>query len=195
MYREGTTLTSTFMTIRAIVLMLLLVASFTWAQPESRNTVTLEERVERLGSKGNSDVKDIQELAANPAASVPLLIAGLHVIPDSAESAKDDSPSMEHVLWMIRGLRYVTGGLDFCAKSKHAFGSSEEEKNRHYWLTLHHKGCLTFWGYWMSRDRIYVAPPDAQRSIISQWQHWYATTGKTFQYKPLQNPPPEKWLW
>jgi len=47
-------------------------------------------------------------------------------------------PPTEHVLWLIRGLRYITGGLDFCAQSEHAFGSSEEEKNRQYWLTFHH---------------------------------------------------------
>jgi hypothetical protein len=183
------------MTSRAILFLLLLVASTAWAQPEPQAAISLEQRVARLGSKGNSDIQDVQELSANPAASSRLLIAGLHVIPDSAKNARADAPTTEHVLWMIRGLRYVTGGLDFCAESKHVFGTSEEEKNRQYWLTFHHKECLTFFGYWMSRDRIYVAPPDAQRSIISQWQHWYATTGKTFEYKPLQNPPPEKWLW
>lgn len=195
MYREETKPSSIFMTSRAIVFLLLLVASSAWAQPEPKATISLEQRVERLGSKGNSDIQDVQELAADPAASARLLVAGLHAIPDSATDAKADTPATEHVLWMIRGLRYVTGGLDFCAGSKHAFGASEEEKNRRYWLTFHHKKCLTFFGYWMSRDRIYLAPPDAQKSIIDQWQRWYATTGKTFKYKPLENPAPEKWLW
>ena len=89
----------------------------------------------------------------------------------------------------------MTGGIDFCAQSKHIFGNSEAEKNRKYWLTFHHNECLTFFGYWMSRDRIYIAPSDAQENIISQWQHWYATYGAKFEYKTLQNPPPEKWLW
>jgi hypothetical protein len=195
MYREGQKLTSTFTISSGALFLLFLVTSFAWARPEHRDAVTLEQRVERLGSKGNSDVQDIQELAANPEASVPLLIAGLHIIPDSPEFAKEDAPSMEHVLWMIRGLRYMTGGLDFCAKSNHRFGKSEEERDRYYWLTFQHTGCMRFWGFWMSRGRFYIAPPDAQRSIIAQWQRWYATRGKTFEYKPLRNPPPEKWLW
>ena len=96
---------------------------------------------------------------------------------------------------MIRALRYLTGGMDFCAQSQHRFGNSEEEKNRKYWLTFAHKECLTFFALWPSRGRLYLAPLDAQKNIINQWQHWYATSGAEFKYKPLQDPPPEKWLW
>ena len=157
--------------------------------------VTLAQMVARLGADGNDDIADVKRLAVNPRASVELLIAGLHPIPDSDEFGKAENGSTEHVLWMIRGLRYLTGGMDFCARSRHVFGQSDAEKNRKYWLTFQHGGCLTFFGYWMSRDRIYIAPSDVQENIISQWQRWYATYGAKFEYKTLQSPPPDKWLW
>ena len=188
--------TLTYMTNRLILffLFVLLSASYAMAQQKT-GTVTLAQRVARLGTHGNDDVSDVKQLAMSPRASAELLITGLHVVPDSERFAKEDNSSMEHVLWLIRALRFVTGNMDFCARSKHVFGNSEEEKNRRYWLTLHQKNCLAFFGYWMSRDRTYIAPTDAQESIISQWRHWYATNGANFEYKPLQNPPPEKWLW
>jgi hypothetical protein len=198
MYPAATERTSTFMTNR--LLLFVLIASFTanLALAQSRTeqgTLTLEQRVARLGAPGNDDAADVKQLAENPEASAKVLIAALHTIPDSEEFAKADKPSMEHVLWLIRALRYLTGGLDFCAQSKHIFGNSEEEENRQYWLTFHHKDCLTFFGYWMSRDRTYIAPEDTQKRIIDQWRHWYAKFGATYEYKPLRNPPPEKWLW
>ena len=197
MCREVTERSLTSMTSRLVFAFALLSSTtpILSAGQESRATVTLEQRVARLGSAGNANVQDVRELAASPAASAKLLVAGLHSIPDSEKAAKAGSPSMEQVLWRIRALRYLTGGLDFCAQSDHVFGASEEEKNRQYWLKLRHKDCLAFFGYWMSRDRIYVAPLDAQKSIIGQWKQWYASSGKTFKYKPLQDPPPEAWIW
>lgn len=198
MYHEAIEPTSTFMTNRLalILVCLLFSAPLALAQPTPKQSQpTIEQRVARLGSPGNDDLGDVKELAESPEASAKALIDGLHTIPASEAFAKRDDPSMEHVLWLIRGLRYVTGGLDFCAGTKHVFGSSEEESNRKYWLTFHHKDCLTFFGYWMSRDRTYIAPEDAQRNIIDQWRHWYATYGTSYVYKPLQSPPPEKWRW
>jgi hypothetical protein len=175
---------------------MLVIVHFTFAQLGlKQDRLTVQQRVARLGSHGNDDAADVRRLSETPKASAEALIADLHTIPDSEAFSKADSPQMEHVLWLIRALRYVTGGLDFCAESKYAFASSEEEKNRQHWLTFHHGECLTFFGYWMSRDRTYVAPEDAQKNIIDQWRHWYATFGATYEYKALKNPPPEKWLW
>lgn len=190
--------TSTFMTNKLVPFFLftLLVALPCLAQQESaKDTVTLTQRVARLGSAGNNDVTDVKELATNPRVSAGLLIADLHTIPDSEKAAKEDQPSTEHVFWMIRALRYLTGGMDFCGTSRHSFGSSDEEQNRKYWLTFGHKKCLSFFALWPSRGRWYIAPSDAQKNIIAQWQRWYATYGEKFEYKPLQNPAPEKWLW
>lgn len=198
MFQPETKRTSISMTNKLALFFLftVLAAPFVLAQQEhTTGEITLAERVARLGTPGNDDIADVKQLAADPRVSTELLIAGLHPIPDSDEFAKADTSSMEHVLWMIRGLRYMTGGIDFCAQSKHIFGNSEKEEKRKYWLTFRHHECLTFFGYWMSRDRIYIAPTDVQENIIAQWHRWYATYGVKFEYKTLQNPPPEKWLW
>ena len=198
MFLVETERSSISMTSRIALLILLSLCTVGFAITQvgpQDDPVTPARLVARLGSNGNDDVADIKQLARTPRDSAGLLIGALHTIPDSETSAKADSPSMEHVLELIRALRYITGGTDFCAQTKHVFGSSEEEKNRKYWLTLHHKTCLSFFGYWMSRGRTYIAPVDAQRNIIAQWKIWYAKNGETFPYKPLHDPAPEDWLW
>lgn len=197
MFHAGAERTSIFMTSRVAVIFLLCLCSaqFLKATVPQSESATPAQLVARLGSNGNDDVADIKQLARNPRESTSLLIDALHVVPDSEQYAKADSSSMEHALELIRALRYITGGIDFCAQSQHIFGSSKEEKNRRYWLTFRHKTCLSFFGYWMSRGRTYIAPVDAQREIIAQWKNWYAKYGATFSYKSLQNPEPQDWLW
>lgn len=177
------------------LLILLAAPALRAQQAPQQGPVAPTRLVARLGLSGNDDVSDIKQLANSPRESAGLLIGALHTIPDSEESAKADKPSMEHVLELIRALRYVTGGVDFCSQTQHVFGSSEEEKNRKYWLTFRHKECLSFFAYWMSRGRTYVAPVDAQKNIIDQWEDWYTKFGSTFMYKPLHEPAPEDWLW
>ena len=171
---------------------LALLALCACAQPAE---TTSAERIARLGASGNDNVADVKRLEENPRVNAGLLIAALHTIPDSEKFARADNPSMEHALWLIRALRYLTGGKDFRASSRHVFGRSYEEKNRKYFLSLAHKDDLAFFAYWMSRNRWYIAPVDAQKDIIAQWQRWYATSGAQFEYQPLQNPSPENWIW
>ena len=198
MFQADPERTSIFITSRIALLLLLSLyaAQFARAQttPQSESA-TPAELVARLGSKGNGDVADMKQLAKTPRESAGLLIGALHTIPDSEQYAKADSSSMEHVLELIRALRYITGGKDLCAQTQHVFGSSGEEKKRKYWLKFRHKTCLSFFGYWMSRDRTYIAPLDTQKNIIAQWKNWYAKYGMTFSYKPLHDPAPQDWLW
>ena len=198
MFHAGAERTSISTTSRNALLFLLFLCTVSFAGVQAwsqQGPVTPVELVSRLGATGNDDLADIKQLARNPRGSVSLLIDALHTIPDSERFAKEDSPSMEHVLEIIRALRYITGGTDFCAQTQHVFGSSEEEKNRKYWLSIRHKTCLSFFGYWMSRGRTYIAPVDTQKNIIAQWKNWYAKHGATFPYKPLNDPAPEDWLW
>lgn len=159
------------------------------------NAATPAERIARLGTPGNDNVADVKVLAENPAANAGLLVAALRTIPDSEPFARADDPTMEHALWIVRALRYLTGGKNFRAGTHHQFGSSQEEQNRKYWLTFDGRPDVAFFGYWMSRNRWYIAPLDAQNEIIAQWRRWYAADGKQFDYKPLQNPSPENWIW
>ena len=46
-----------------------------------------------------------------------------------------------------------------------------------------------FFGVWMSRDSLYIAPRDAQLKIIQMWKRWYETDGKTFAYPAFKDDP------
>jgi hypothetical protein len=184
-------------------------------QPPGKQPLTPEQRIARLGMAlcgtkhgrpvfgcpvddepgFDMEMEDIRELARTPALSARLLIADLHTIPDSQEAAREDGPRTEHTMAEIRALRYLTGGMDFRASSKHRFGKSDEEVNRKYWLTFDHPDSLSFFALWPSHGRWYVAPRGAQLNIIAQWKSWYASNGPTFDYHPLKDAPPEKWIW
>jgi hypothetical protein len=156
---------------------------------------TPAERIARLGTAGNDNIADVKALAEDPKTNAGLLVAALQTIPDTERFARADLPTMEHALWIVRALRYLTGGKDFHARTHHKFGQSEEERNRKYWLMFDGRPDAAFFAYWMSRNRWYIAPVDAQNEIIAQWRHWYATEGKQFDYKPLRDPSPENWIW
>jgi hypothetical protein len=145
--------------------------------------------------RGQDNVKIVETLAKTPHLSTKLLISELHPIHESRILNGEDKPDVEHVLWCIRSLRYVTGGKDFCAKTKHKFGSSEEERNRKYWIYFRHQTCASFFAMWPSRGSEYIAPEDTQKEIIDKWKDWFAKDGDSFDYKPMHNPKPEEWLW
>ncbi len=173
-----------------------LVSSISSQESSSSSSTVLKKIVAQLGEISDGDMDEIKELAKSPRESVQLLVADLHTIPDSPKAAKDEKPATEHTISEIRALRYLTGGLDFCAASRHVWGSSEEEQNRKYWLTFTNKHCLVFFALWPSHGRTYIAPTDAQQKIIAQWRRWYATKSFTFEYKPFtEDTPPEKWSW
>lgn len=164
------------------------------ASPSQANQNVLQQDVKRLGLPDNDDFADVKRLALNPAAAAQLLISELGVLDHPERTiVGDGSPHQEHILWSILALRYITGGMDFCAPTEWRSGSAYEEGIRSYWLHFYSKSCVTFFADWPSRGRTYTAPLDAQRSIISAWQQWYAKEGKDFNYKPLVNP--EAWQW
>jgi hypothetical protein len=144
---------------------------------------------------GGDDVRIVKSLSATPQLSVRLLIEELHTVNKSRELADANDKQTEHVLWCIRALRYITGGVDFCGKTGHQFGASELEKNRKYWLYFKNKSCAPFFALWPSRGSEYIAPKDAQEDIINQWKKWLSRRGRTDQYVPLKEPKPEDWLW
>jgi hypothetical protein len=160
----------------------------------SQNTPAVSRDVKSLG-RGQDDLKIVETLAKTPTISTELLIGELHPIPEARILNGQKEPEAEHVLWCIRALRYITGGKDFCARTGHKFGSSDEEQNRKYWIYFRHETCASFFAMWPSRASEYIAPEDAQVSIIQQWKDWLAKEGASFDYKPMRNPKPEDWLW
>lgn len=154
----------------------------------------LSDEIKKLG-RGGDDFKIIDTLAKTPPMSTRLLIAELHPLSETRILNGQKDPDDEHVLWCIRALRYLTGGKDFCAKTNHRFGSSEEEQRRKYWIYFHNKTCASFFAMWPSRGSEYIAPKDAQKEIIDKWKDWFAKEGDSFDYKPMHDPKPEEWLW
>jgi hypothetical protein len=160
-----------------------------------QDQASVSEEVKRLGIGKNDNFQTVISLSTTPELSARLLVEQLHTVKDARLLNSDGKPETEHVLWSIRALRYITGGLDFCGKTSHHFGTSELEKNRKYWLFFKNKSCVPFFAMWPSRGSEYIAPLDAQEEIISQWREWAAREGKTFHYVPLLEPKPEDWLW
>src|SRR4029077_5342611 len=86
------------------------------------------------------------------------------------------SDKTPQAVWIVRALRSLTG-LDFKAKTRAALSSDES----HFLdLDTHHR--VRFFGTWMSRDSTWVAPEDAQLSIIKQWREWFAQHGHNYKY-------------
>lgn len=199
MFRAEARHTSTYTIIKWLAALvatplLALIASATPAP--SQQAPTLSDKVKHLGTTYNDNGQEIvADLAKTPRASVQLLIEELHPVKGVRILASEYKPGAEHVLWCIRALRYLTDGKDFCGKTDHRFGSSEIEQNRRYWLYFRHHSCVSFFAMWPSRGSEYIAPVDAQKEIIAKWKRWFAAQGASFEYKPLQNPKPEQWLW
>lgn len=149
----------------------------------------------KLGFEDKDQLEYINELAKNPRVSVGLLIDSLHIIPDTFTVVEWSGQPTEHRAWIIRALKYLTGGLEFCSPTKYVFDTTDLEKDREQFLGLKYGDCLTFMGYWMSHDRTYIAPVDVQESIIAQWKDWYVKYGENYEYKPLQNPTFDDWMY
>lgn len=146
---------------------------------------TIEKIIDGLGyDPSSSYAEELRCLAAYPSKSAKLLIAQLHIVSEKKISPEDASThqSTMHVIWSIRGLRYITGGMDFTSETS----VNKNKLGKPYWslLTIRKKNELTFFGTRMSHDTIYLAPSDVQLSVIKQWKDWYAIDGQTYVYKP-----------
>lgn len=159
------------------------VPQLTWAGTECTKE-RVQKLVERLGyDESANHLDDLKCLADYPAESAGLLIAQLHTVVESKIRPEDDSKhqSSMHVIWSIRALRYITGGMDFTSKTSVPMS----KLGKPYWslLTVRNKKELTFFGTRMSHDTVYLAPRDVQLNVIKKWQDWYAVNGQSFAYK------------
>lgn len=151
--------------------------------------------IQDLG-KDQSDLERIKFLGQQPAEAARLLVQELHPVTAVRILGNEhDLPQWrdaEHVVWCLRALRSLTGGLEFRGKTTHRFGDSEIEENQE-WFTggerFKKDRSVKFFGVWMSRDSLYIAPRDAQEQIIRRWTLWYETEGVSFSYPPFKNDP------
>ncbi|MGO9167616.1 MAG: hypothetical protein ACLP56_12175 [Candidatus Sulfotelmatobacter sp.] len=166
----------------------------------SPRTASAETLVKELGSDDN-EIDRMKALAQRPVEAAGLLVQELHPVSGgrilSQDQDKAEWKDTEHVIWCLHALRYLTGGLEFRATTNHHFGKGELEENRKWFVggeRFSKDGTVRFFGVWMSRDSLYIAPRDAQRVIVEEWRVWYRTKGTTFAYiDPNKEQDPDLW--
>ena len=113
-----------------------------------------------------------QILYENPERSTELLIAALQ----PTTRGKYSNNHHPQAVWIVRALRSLTG-LDFRATTSAKLSADEA-----HFLDLNAQHQVLFFGTWMSRDSVWVAPRDAQLAIVKQWQAWFAQHGRNHKY-------------
>jgi hypothetical protein len=164
------------MALAAVVLCLSSVEAFSQQSPSDAE---INAAIGRLGEQ--TDAKGFTQfevLYKNPRRSVELLIAGLKPV-RRGEYLTGNHPQ---AVWSIRALRSLTG-MSFRGPTHADLGDDEAHFLGHDPRTDE----VEFFGTWMSRDRVRVAPVDAQTAIIKKWRKWFREHGETFSYANDRN--------
>ena len=128
--------------------------------------------IAKLGAD-TSGFDQFEILYKNPRRSAELLIASLQPV----RRGQYQSGKHPQVVWIIRALRSLTG-LNFRAQTQ----ANLTEDEAHFLDRDATTDEVNFFGTWMSRDRVWVAPLDAQTIIIGKWREWFEKKGQTFTY-------------
>ena len=186
-------------TVYAFAISLLVVLGTQASLTKPTQGIAIDKLVKALGSD-DDNLERIKILAQQPVESAHLLVEELHPVTGVRIISGERGASWKdtlRVIWCLRALRYITGGLEFRARTAHGFGSGEIEENREWFVggeQFRIDRTVRFFGVWMSRDSTYIAPRDAQIEIIQKWKTWYEQHGKTFAYvDPKQDLSPDIW--
>jgi hypothetical protein len=170
-----------------VISALLIVVSLVSANPQTaldcRSSDRVKNAIAKMGQLGGSTPAQWSVLASEPAAVACELVRCLHVVDETrvAGYEQGEHPETMRVIWAIRLLRYLTGCQDF----RGATGENPEkwDDDRRSFLLGDGPGTplgkpktpvpIRFFQTWMSRDSVFIAPPDAQQEIIAQWLRWY----------------------
>ncbi len=141
---------------------------------------SIADAVKSLGPE--TTIEHLKILRRNPKLAVGLLVKQLEVISEKKILSGDRQayPREMRVVWSIRALRYLTS-LDFKGNTDYRF-EKNEDKDRTQFLHMSQDGRVAFFGMWMSRDSIYIAPKDAQQEIIKKWNEWTASTLNDYKF-------------
>lgn len=163
-----------FVTLRTLVF--LLAFSSLFVAPRARRAkagdAEIRAAIADLGSRSLS--RSFEVFYSNPQESTRILIGELK----ATKRGHYLTGQHPHAVWIVRALRSLTG-LDFQARTEEDLSADES-----HFLALNakRKGELEFFGTWMSRDSVWVAPKDAQLEIIREWKEWYARYGRSYKY-------------
>lgn len=155
--------------IAVIALFLSPVMAFS-QQPPSDSEINLA--IRRLGEP-DKGISELETLYKSPRRSAVLLIKALRPV------RRGQYPEGKHpqVVWNIRALRSLTG-LDFRATTQ----ADLTEDEAHFLDRDPKSAEVNFFGTWMSRDKCWVAPVDAQTKIIKKWRKWLKEKSGSFTY-------------
>ena len=150
---------------------------------------TIRTFMSRTGDLGEFE-KEMKILYKNPKLAVGLLIGELHVVKnkkfdDVAIEAARINPDTYHVIECIRGLRHLTG-KNFFAPTKEKI--TDERRRGHLYLDDETETVMPFFMTHMSTYMVFIAPKDAQQSIINQWKEWYKKEGQNYDYEKNRMP-------
>jgi hypothetical protein len=141
---------------------------------QSPSDAEIKAAIAKLGE--DTDAKGFTKfevLYKNPRRATELLIATLEPI----QRGQYLTGRHPQVVWNIRALRSLTG-LDFRGSTK----ADLREDEAHFLGHDPKTDDVEFFGTWMSRDRVWVAPLDAQATVINKWRTWFREHGETFAY-------------
>lgn len=124
----------------------------------------------------------LRVLERNPRVAVCYLVNGLEVVAPGRLSLERGSAEAWRAVWSIRALRYLTGGLQFCAGTASALGDDVGDEL----LGSDGPGKIPFFRVWPSRDIIFIAPRDTQERIAQQWRRWFSANGATYQFRSAE---------
>ena len=144
-----------------VILCLLSIAVCAQQEPSDAE---IKAAIARLGEGTDKNgIVKFEVLYKNPRRSTELLVSSLKPV-RRGQYLSNNHPQ---VVWNIRALRSLTG-LDFRAPTRVDLSEDEAHFLDHDAKTDE----VLFFGTWMSRDRVWVAPLDAQTAIIGKWQKW-----------------------
>lgn len=140
------------------------------AGKESVSDAEIQAAVKNLSSESSEHSFDV--FYKNPQEATRILIAELK------PTTRRHYLSGKHpqAVWIVRALRSLTG-VDFRANT--AMHLTDDEV---HFLGLDTRGTVAFFGTWMSRDSVWVAPKDAQITIVKEWREWFERQGHGHKY-------------
>lgn len=172
------------MSTLAVLMASIFFFQFATTQHHSRPHESLTEIVDSLGYHGGGNAEGKLEILSrsSPDTVFPLLIGQLSLITDATEMSEFALDSLErdsHIIWCIRALRYLTDST-MSATTTYTFGKNEDVRTN--MLAASRRGRVRFFGEWMSRAWIFIAPLDAQKTIIEEWKNWYSQNRTRLRY-------------
>jgi hypothetical protein len=124
----------------------------------------------------------------SPARAAELLVAALKPArPGTYHDGGLGEAAVPQAVWEIRALRALTA-LDFKAPTRARLDDQEA-----HFLGLDSLRRIRFFGEWMSRALVWVAPRDAQEEIIRMWRQWVRANARTYRF--VNDSTWDRWYW